>query len=89
VTGEKEMEKGRGGCGRRWKTCQLSYSSTEFFVVQSARTKREILFRHSPVGFLPSALLRIDTEVRALPTPIPPFSSRSIVSFLVNREFEL
>lgn len=37
------------GCGRRWKTCQLSYSSPEFFVLQPARTKKEILFRfHRP-----------------------------------------
>lgn len=47
-----ENDERLGGCGWRWKTCQLSYSSPEFFVVQSARTKKEILFCLSPVGFL-------------------------------------
>lgn len=47
---ESEKRVGGGkGCERRWKTCQLSYSSPEFFVLQSARTKKEILFRfHRP-----------------------------------------
>lgn len=59
----REREEGQGWwCGWRWKTCQLSYSSPEFFVLQSARTKKEILFRFHRVPF----------------RPLPPLTSRPI-----------
>lgn len=71
-------------CGQRWKTCQLSYSSPEFFVRTVCQNEEGNI-----ISIPPPVTPRPFSSSSAHSLPPPPFFPRPIVLFLVNREFEL